>query len=126
MVVVGIRNTQGQLGTLLVGDFTGTPNFFYWVVALFIIGAFGYINELKAPSDAMLALVIIAILLSNRGFFAQFTAQLQAGSSHAPPPGPPNPTAGSSPTSSTPSQSAGGGGNLSALTSVAAIGSAFL
>lgn len=105
MIVVAIRNTQGQLGTLLVGDFTGMPNFLYWIVAIFIIGAIGYVDELKAPSDAMLALVILAILLSNRGFFQQFTQQLQSGSAQAPPPGPPSPVPGTATPASAPGNS---------------------
>ena len=57
LVVVGIRNTYAQLGAQVVQDFTGPGNFFYWIVALFLIGAVGYIDALKEASDLMLALV---------------------------------------------------------------------
>jgi len=91
IIVVAIRNTQNQLGALVVNDFTGPGNFFYWIAAIFIIGALGYVDELKAPSRAMLALILIALLISNRGFFNSFVAQLSAGSAQPPPPGPPMP-----------------------------------
>jgi hypothetical protein len=91
MVVVGIRNTQSQLGHLLVLDFTGKGNFWYWIAALFIVGAIGYIDELQAPSRMMLALIIVALIFSNKGFFQSFVSQLQQGSAQAPPPGPPIP-----------------------------------
>lgn len=122
LVVVGIRNTQGQLGSLLVSDFTGTPNFWYWVAAIFIIGALGYVDELKTPSRAMLALVLITLILSNRGFFANFVSQLQAGSATPPPPGPANPTVGGTSTPASGSANSGGGGGIgSTVQSVASI-----
>lgn len=122
LVVVGIRNTQGQLGSLIVGDFTGTPNFWYWIAAIFVIGALGYIDELKVPSRAMLALVLITLILSNKGFFAQFTSQLQSGSAQAPPAGPANPSVGGGSTSAAPSSgtqtsSGGVGGALQQVSS---------
>lgn len=91
LVVVGIRNTASQLGQLIVGDFTGPGNFFYWIAAILIIGLLGEIDELETPSRMMLALVLLALLLSNQGFFTKFVEQLKQGSAQAPPPGPPNP-----------------------------------
>jgi hypothetical protein len=85
MMVVAIRNSQSALGAQIVKDFTGQSNFFYWIVAIFILGAIGYIDELKGPSRAMLALVIVALILSNRGFFNSFVSQLKTGSAQAPP-----------------------------------------
>lgn len=102
IIVVAIRNTQGQLGQLIVSDFTGPGNFFYWIAAIFIIGGLGYVDTLKAPSRAMLALVLIALIISNQGFFNSFVAQLSSGSAQAPPPGPPTPQ---------PNSGSGGGGN---------------
>jgi hypothetical protein len=86
LIVTGIRGTVFDLGRLVVGDFTGSGNFFYWIAALFIIGAIGYVDELRTPSRMFLALVIVALLFSNRGFFNQFVAQLKSGSAQAPPP----------------------------------------
>lgn len=102
LVVVAIRNTQSQLGRLIVGDFTGPGNFFYWIAAILIIGLLGEIDELEKPSRMFLALIILAMVLKNPGFFAKFVEQLKQGSASPPPPGPPNPN----PTSGT----AGGSG----------------
>jgi hypothetical protein len=88
LIVVALRNTQTQLGALIVADFTGAGNFFYWLAAIFIIGAIGYIDELKTPSRMFVGLVLLAMILSNQGFFQKFVDQLKAGSAQAPPPGP--------------------------------------
>lgn len=84
LVIAAARNTQSQLFTLVEGDFTGSGNFIYWVTAILIIGAVGYIEKLKGLSDAFLALVILVLFLTKGnpskgiggGFFSQFTQQL--------------------------------------------------
>ena len=76
-IVVGFRGTQTCLFSLLQQDFTGSGNFLYFVVALVIVGAVGYIPKLKGVSDAFLALIILVIFLSNQGFWAQLQAALQ-------------------------------------------------
>lgn len=75
-LVAGARDTQGELLTLLRNDFVGTGNFVYWYISLVIIGAIGYIKELRGLSHAILALVIIVMMVSNRGFFAAFQTQI--------------------------------------------------
>ena len=47
LVVVGVRNMAAPFIALLGGDFSGPDNFLYWVVALVIIGAVGYIPKAK-------------------------------------------------------------------------------
>ena len=76
MVIAAVRNTQGALFSLLQGDFTGTNNFIYWVVAILVIGAIGNVKQLKGFSNAFLALVIIVILLTHKGFFGQLQSAL--------------------------------------------------
>jgi hypothetical protein len=76
LIVVGFRGTQSCLFTLLVSDFTGTGNFVYWVVALVVIGAIGYIPKLKGPSDAFIALILVVFFLSNEGVWTQLTSAL--------------------------------------------------
>jgi hypothetical protein len=76
LLVAAVRNTQGQLFTLVAGDLTGPKNFVYWIVALWLIGAIGYAKPLKTFSDLFLALVVLGILLSNKGFFTAFQAQI--------------------------------------------------
>lgn len=77
LLVSAIRGTYGQLGTLLVGDFTGSNNFFFWVAAVAILGMLGYIPYLQTPMRALLALVILAFALKNgTGFFANLQSAL--------------------------------------------------
>jgi len=83
LLVASIRNTQGQLFTLIGGDFTGTNNFIYWFVSILLIGAVGYIPKLKPFSVAFLTLVVMILFLTKGnpsgiggGFFSKFTQAL--------------------------------------------------
>ena len=74
LLVAAVQNTQGTLFTLLAGDF---KQFIFWFVAIFLIGALGYIPKLKPLSTAFMALVILVLFLSKgKGFFPQFTSAL--------------------------------------------------
>lgn len=73
LTVSAARNTHTQLLTLLKSDFTGKGNFIYWMLSILLIGAIGYIPDLKPVSRAFLVLVIIVLFLQNRGVFAQFS-----------------------------------------------------
>lgn len=84
--IAGIRGTEAELGKTLVGDFTGPGNFVYWVVAIFGVGAVGYIKGLEKFSDAFLVLIIVSLIVANGdpskqggGFFAKFQAGLKEG-----------------------------------------------
>jgi len=75
LIVSALRNEQATLGALLASDI---PAFLPWAAAILVIGAIGYVPELRKPSHALLALVIIVILLKRgKGFFAQFQQALQ-------------------------------------------------
>jgi putative exporter of polyketide antibiotics len=78
LIVAATRNTQDNLFTLVKGDFTGPNNFLYWVVAIVAIGMLGYIPRLKPFSTAFLVLIGVVILLSHKGFFAQFQEQISS------------------------------------------------
>lgn len=84
LVVVAVRNTQDDFSKLVIGDFSGPGNFFWWLAAILMIGAIGYIQKLKPISDGLLALVLVALLLTRGspsfpggGFFAQLTNALK-------------------------------------------------
>lgn len=77
LLVAGAQDTQGKLFALIQGDFVKRPSFIPWIVALLVIGMLGYIDAIRSLMRAFLGLVIIGILLSNRGFFAQLQAALQ-------------------------------------------------
>ena len=76
LVVVAIRDTYAILGQLLADDFTGSGagqghSFLIWLAAIAAVGALGYIPDMKLPARLLLALVILALLISNKGVFAQ-------------------------------------------------------
>ena len=81
LIISGFQNTYRELGRQVASDFSGPNNFFYWAVALGVIGALGYVKSLEGFSRAFMALVIVAIFLSNKGFFNQLNSGIQAGSS---------------------------------------------
>lgn len=83
MVTASVRDTigdwkdasgQSQAGllTLLHDDLTGKNNFAYWILAILLVGAIGYIRPLQPVSRAFLVLVVIVLVLSNQGVFEQF------------------------------------------------------
>lgn len=76
LVVASARNKQGDLFTLIKGDFTGPNSFVAWLAALLGIGALGYIKPIKPVTDAFILLLIIVLFLSNGGFFAKINQQL--------------------------------------------------
>lgn len=79
MIVTGARGTYAAFGKQLAGDFTGPGNFTYWMVGIGSVGALGYIKPLEQFSRWFMTLIIIAIFLADRGFFAKFTEALKTG-----------------------------------------------
>jgi hypothetical protein len=84
LIVVGVRNQQGQFIALLGGDFSGPGNFFYWILALIAVGSIGFIPKAKPVSDGLLVLILIALLLGSAkttatggGLFTQLTNALK-------------------------------------------------
>lgn len=75
LIVSGVRGTTSQLSKLVVSDFTGQPNYFEWMVAIFLIGAIGYVKQLQTISRMFMVLVLMGLLWQHKGVFAQFTAQ---------------------------------------------------
>jgi len=73
LITSGVRGTQDELFSLLKSDFTGPNNFMVWLAALGAVGATGYIPGLAPVSRAMLVLILVVLVLTNRGFFSQFT-----------------------------------------------------
>lgn len=76
LLVAGVQNTQADLFMLLKKDFSA---FLMWFIAIFLIGALGYIPKLKPLSTAFMGLVILVLFLSKgTGFFSQFTNALSS------------------------------------------------
>lgn len=76
LVVAGFQNTHKELGSQIVNDFTGQNNFIYWIAAIGIVGALGYVKALEPFSRMFLALILVSIFLANKGFFNQLNASL--------------------------------------------------
>jgi hypothetical protein len=76
-LVVAVRGTQDALFSLLKTEFTGTGSFIPWAAAIFILGAVGYAKPIKPIADAMIGLVLLAMILNNKGsIFKQFETQI--------------------------------------------------
>jgi len=66
-----------QAGSLLKSEvFTGNDPFYKWLGALILLGLLGYIPQARGLSTALLILVMLAIILSNKNF-ASFTKLIQ-------------------------------------------------
>lgn len=82
MIVTGIQNTYAQFGAQVQADMiggNGQRGFLVWAIALAAVGFLGYIGPLRKFSHAFMALILIAIFLANKGFFAQLQAALASG-----------------------------------------------
>jgi hypothetical protein len=79
MIVVGAKGTHAQFGAALRNDFTGPGNFTWWLASIGAIGAIGYIEALRTLSHTFMALILVAMFLSNEGFFAKFQQALEKG-----------------------------------------------
>ena len=79
MIITGINNTYAQFGAQLQGDFSGSKSFIVWILALGSVGALGYINDLRNFSHYFMALILIAMVLSNKGVFQNFQAAIAKG-----------------------------------------------
>jgi hypothetical protein len=76
ILVSGVRGTQSTLYSLVKNDLDS--GFIPWIVAILIIGAVGYVQDLRTLSRAFMALVIIALILkaykNNPQIFKQFNS----------------------------------------------------
>lgn len=78
-IVASVRGKHEELFAILKDDFTGPNNFFIWGMAIFFIGAVGYVKQIKPLSNSFLVLLFVVIFLtSGRGFFDQFMRQIRS------------------------------------------------
>lgn len=71
-LITAIRGTQNDMFALVKSEFWGTNSFVPWAAAIFILGAIGYARPVRPIADAMIGLVILVMVLANKGGF--FTA----------------------------------------------------
>lgn len=79
LFVTAIRGTSLQFVQMLQQDVFTNQNggsYLYWAVAIFLVGALGYIKQVRPLSDSFLLLLIIVLFLANGGVFRQFNAAL--------------------------------------------------
>ena len=83
LLVVAVRDQQQAFVALVGGDFSGPGNFLYWVVALALVGAIGYIPKAKPISTLFIVLILLVLLLkrgntsgTGGGVFQQLWAAL--------------------------------------------------
>jgi hypothetical protein len=77
LISSGARNRASQLGALIANDFSGANNFFAWVAAIGAVGAVGYYEPMRPVSRLFLFLVLLSMLLSNKGFFPNLLSAVQ-------------------------------------------------
>lgn len=79
-VVAAVRGNSKQLLSLVKSDLTGQNNYIYWMLSILVLGALGYVDELRPLSRAFLVLVLIVLVLKEGnpatgqggGLFQQF------------------------------------------------------
>jgi hypothetical protein len=91
-VVIAYRGKQGDAAALLAEEFRPPNGFIQWGAAIGILAALGYVPVIRPIMRGMIGLVILVMLVSNRGFFSQFNNQLRAPSGNAPAPSNPLPS----------------------------------
>jgi hypothetical protein len=77
-LVIAVRGTQSAAFKLLASEFSGPNSFVPWAAAILILGAIGYARPLRKPADAMIGLVFLGMILTNKGgFFSQLNAAIR-------------------------------------------------
>lgn len=97
LIVTGFRGTTSDFLSTFAGDVKG---FLIWIVVIGVIGGIGYVPGMKKLSDAFLALVLLVLFLTNKGFFANFNNQIKNLPAPATPSNSSTPSASSSTSSS--------------------------
>jgi len=70
LVVTATRGTASDFYKLVLGDVQG--GFIYWLLAIVGVGLLGQIESLKKFSTYFLVLILIVLLLKNKGAIENF------------------------------------------------------
>lgn len=79
LILTGIKGDAVKLGKLVVADFkgqNGNKGYAYWMIAILVLGAVGYIKGFQPVSRAFMILVVVVLLLHNQGFFKSLQDQV--------------------------------------------------
>lgn len=80
VILAAIKGTYKELGSELVDDFkgtTGSVGYMYWVSSIAVVGALGYYAPMQRFSRMFMVLILLGMVLANRGIFAKFKDALQ-------------------------------------------------
>lgn len=83
MVITGVKGTQSIIAAQLRTD--AIP-FMKWATAIFMVGAVGYWDKARPFANLFMTLVILGLLLSNKGFFAKLQEAINQGPEAMPDP----------------------------------------
>lgn len=114
-IVAGIRGTYPALFSQLATDM---PGFALWLAAILAIGIIGYIPKAELPSRMLLGLVLLVMVIANKGAFANFVAAFKSPAqvpTTQPAPSPLGPLPISLGQGSTSAGGAGGGASLGGI-----------
>lgn len=75
LIVAGIRGEAAKVGEILKDDFTRQPSFLAWIVAVWLIGMLATFKTTRPIGQGFYALLIVVLLLANKGFFTEFKKQ---------------------------------------------------
>lgn len=77
LVIATLRGNLRFLAALFASEFQGQGSFIYWLAAVMMIGAVGYIKPLRPLSNAFLVLIMIVLILKNGSFFSRFNEAIR-------------------------------------------------
>lgn len=77
LIAAVLRGQEEQLFAVLKDDFTGNNNFAAWLLAIIFLGVIGNTwKEIEPLATAFLVLIVVALLMSNQGFFDKLKQQV--------------------------------------------------
>lgn len=91
LIASGVNGKSSDLISLVKGDLVPSSSnnggFALWAVAIFVIGALGYVKPLKPIANSFLVLVVLVLLITKGnpnspggGFIAQFNNAIKGNS----------------------------------------------
>ena len=78
LVVSGVRGQSTTLFKLVKSDFTGQPNYFEWMIAIFLVGSIGYVKELSTISRMFMFIILAGLLYQNKQVFSELGPEEKA------------------------------------------------
>lgn len=122
VLLTAIKGTYQQFGNQLYSDLAGastsgsqTGGYIYWVSSIIAVGLLGYYSPLQKFSRTFMFLILLGMILANRGIFQQLQQALKQG---------PQASSGSASASATPSTQTASSGLSAGSASLASAGQA--